>query len=263
LIFGQEPETIRIKEKRTNERGSKYKVEFYALKEDPSIMHGEYKKYDSLKDLEETGFYNNGLKHGTWKTYLAGKMVDSVGEYKEGKKEGLWNYYTNIPRSWKPIPKKSGNYQNDIAVGVWTYYKNGEIEQKYDHSNNELVHASEESRSAKFLTKIGGVEKLTTLDRSPMLKGGNVVRVELRNGMNQAKLYHLSNGNSDVAYSISFWIKANGETYNYEVVNTVNAEYDNYIIEYYEANYEWIPGQLDGENVECQVIVSEGYIVNK
>ena len=79
--------------------------------------------------------------------------------------------------------------------------------------------------------------------------------------MDHSKLSTLSNNSQDISYALSFWIKPDGTTYDYKMVKSVNAEYDNYIIEYYKANYKWIPGVLNGNNVECKVVVSDGYIV--
>lgn len=97
--MSQGPETIRIKQKKKSEGGYKFKVEYYALKSDTSIKHGQYKRYNIIKNLEETGYYKYGIKDSTWKTYSGGKMVNCVGNYKNGKKEGIWKFFTNIPRS--------------------------------------------------------------------------------------------------------------------------------------------------------------------
>lgn len=258
----QAPETIQIKLKKESEGGYKYKVEYFALKSDTSIKHGEYKRYDILKDLEESGYYNHGIKDSIWKTYSAGKMVNSVGKYKNGKKEGAWNYYTNIPGGWKPTPSKSGNYLNDTIVDTWTYYyRDGEIEQRYDHTRDSLVYHSKDADKKNFLIKESGGEIVRELDRSPLLVGGNIVMKENWKKMDHNKLHSFSGDQKDISYTISFWIKSNGETFGYEIIKGVNANFDNYIIEYYKTNYKWIPGLLNGQNIECKIIISDGYVV--
>lgn len=86
-ILAQQPEIIEFKLKKVSEGGYKYKLEFSALKSDTSIKHGEYKRFNILKDLEESGHYKYGQKDSLWKTYSAGKMVNSVGNYKNNKKK--------------------------------------------------------------------------------------------------------------------------------------------------------------------------------
>ena len=260
--FSQEPETIQIKLKKESEGGYKYKIEYFALKSDTSIKHGEYKRYNILKDLEESGYYNHGIKESIWKTYSAGKMVNSVGIYKNGKKEGLWNYYTNIHRSWKPTQSKTGYYLNDSIDGVWTYYyRSGDIEQKYDHTNDSLVYHSPNYDKKKYLIRENNEEKIKELDTSPMLIGGDISRSENWQKMDHQKLSSLSNDSKDVSYSFSFWIKPNGETHDYKMINSVNTEFDSYIIEFYKENYHWVAGTISDKNVECKVIISDGYIV--
>ncbi len=255
-VFGQEPQTIHLKLKKDDGHGYKYKVDYYALKADTSIKHGVYKRYDILNDLEETGYYNHGIKDSTWKTYLAGKMVNSVGNYKEGKKQGLWNYYTNIPyTNWKPTPYKTGNYLNDSLIGVWTYYlETGEIEQKYDHTLDSLIYRAQDKQKRTLLVKQGSNQVVKLLDLFPVLVGGNVEETENWYKIDQNKLQPLADGKNQT-YTLTFWIKSNGEAYGYEMVKGVNSDYDNYVIEFYKNNCKWIPGVINGKNVECQYVV--------
>ena len=50
-ILAQNPEIIEFKLKKESEGGYKYKIEFSALKSDTSIKHGEYKRYNILKQV--------------------------------------------------------------------------------------------------------------------------------------------------------------------------------------------------------------------
>lgn len=261
-ILAQNPEIIEFKLKKESEGGYKYKIEFSALKSDTSIKHGEYKRYNILKDLEETGFYKYGQKDSIWKTYSAGKMVNSVGIYKNNKKEGLWNYYINIPKSWDPTPLKSGNYKNDSIDGIWTYYyRNGEIEQKFDHTTNSIIYYSKNYENKKWIIKENNEVQNKIIEVLPMLIGGNVTSSENWQKMDFGLMSKLSNNDQDVSYGLSFWIKPNGETYAYEMIKSINENFDKYIIEFYKANYKWIPGKINGQNIECKMIINNGYVV--
>ena len=146
-------------------------------------------------------------------------------------------------------------------VGVWNYYKKGKLEQQYDHSKDSLIFPSKIIDNYVYTVKTDTGIVRQKLERPPMLVGGDRTRIENRKNMDDGKLHQLSNGQENVTYVLSFWIKPNGETYGYEMVKGVNKEYDTYIIEYYNANYKWIPGKLNGSNIECKITVSEGYIV--
>jgi len=260
FIFAQNPETVKFKIKIGSEGRSK--IEYYALKSDTSIKHGEYKRYNSLKDLVEVGFYKFGQKDSIWKTYLYGKMINSIGVYKNSKKEGLWNYYTNIPNSWKPTPLKSGNYYNDSIKGVWTYYhRNGDIEQKFDHTTNSIIYYSKNYENKECIIKENNEIQTTTIDVLPMLIGGSVTDSENWRKMDSKLMSKLSNNVQDLTYGFTFWIKPNGETYGYEMTNSVNGNFDKYVIDFFKDNYKWVPGKNNGQSVECKMIINEGYVV--
>lgn len=255
-VFGQEPKMIKIKQKKEDKDGLHYYIEYYALKTDTSVWHGEYKRYDIIKNLEETGYYSHGIKNGVWKTYSGGKMVNSVGNYVNGTKNGLWNYYKNIPGGWKPRALKSGNYSNDSLVGVWTYYyETGAIEQKYDHTNDSLIYRAKDQEKRKLLVKEGTHEVYRELDIFPSPVGGEATEYENWEKIDHSALLRLTKDEKDFSYTLTFWIKPNGETYGYQMVKGVNAAHDNYMIEHYKTNYKWLPGVINDRNVECQYVV--------
>lgn len=161
--------------------------------------------------------------------------------------------YTN----WKPTPYKNGNYSNDTLVGVWTYYfRTGEIEQKYDHTLDSLIYRAEDKEKRTLLVKQGDNEVVKILDLFPVLIGGEVEKTENWHKIDQNKLIQLANGKNQT-YTMTFWIKSNGETYGYEMAKGVNSAYDNYLIEFYKNNCRWIPGVINGKNVECKYVVKQ------
>lgn len=252
----QEQKTKRIKEKISID-GLSFKLKYYVLETNFSIKHGEYKKYDVINNLAESGYYKMGIKDSIWRTFICGKLVGSEGYYVNGTKEGLWNYYTNIPGGWKPTLIKSGNYTNDSMVGIWSYYNNGELEQVFNYSKDSLIYGSKSSEEKNYLIKTDSGLFKVKLDKPPMLIGGNNTRIENFKNMNIYQLDSLSEGNANISYTLSFWVKTSGETYNYEMINSINEEFSKYIIEYYKNNYKWIPGVLKGQNIECKVMINK------
>lgn len=53
------------------------KEEYFVLKSDPSVMHGEYKKFSSKGKLEILGYFKDGREDSTWSFY------DSEGELEQ------------------------------------------------------------------------------------------------------------------------------------------------------------------------------------
>nr|WP_288837423.1 hypothetical protein [uncultured Flavobacterium sp.] len=183
-------------------------------------------------------------------------MVNSIGNYVNGKRHGLWNYYKNIPGGWKPRALKSGNYSNDSIVGVWTYYyETGEVEQKYDHTNDSLIYRAKDKDKRKLLIKEGNREVFRELDMFPSPVGGEAAVDENWEKIDHNKLLRLTKDEEDLSYTLTFWIKPNGETYGYEMVKGVNEAHDNYMIEHYKTHYKWLPGVINDKHVECKYVV--------
>jgi hypothetical protein len=124
-----------------------YTEEYYVLESDPKIKHGPYLKR-SLTYLQETGFFNYGMK-------------DSV-----------WSYFDN---SEKKLLAR-GTFHHDKKAGVWEYFsmQDYSLDHRYDHSLNELVYLRP-SRvdTVKFYAIISGHDTMTSkLDRPLYYIGG-------------------------------------------------------------------------------------------
>jgi len=96
-----------------------------------NVLHKEFNKYYSNKQLAEQGFFNYGLKDGTWKSWYNTGAIRSVISYRKGVAQGT--YYTYNPSGTIKI---KGHYSNGKKSGTWiTYdtindtihYKKGEI----------------------------------------------------------------------------------------------------------------------------------------
>ena len=84
-------------------------------------LNGTYKSYYKTGKITEIINYKNGILHGSSKRYADnGNLLDDLN-YEEGKLNGLANYYTVEGK----IMYK-GNYENDVKVGEWEFYDNGE-----------------------------------------------------------------------------------------------------------------------------------------
>jgi antitoxin component YwqK of YwqJK toxin-antitoxin module len=88
-------------------RKTKNRKEVYSvIQSDKTIRHGSYQMLGCGDQVYVQGHYKNGLKDSAWREY------DSHENYREGKRIGVWEFY----------------------------FTSGELEQKYDYSNNTLLY---------------------------------------------------------------------------------------------------------------------------
>jgi len=128
LSIGQEKGSKKI----FNTDSLDYNEEYYVMKKNPEVKHGEYSKLTKKNGIAfEKGFYKDGKRDGKWTIKLQGYSgVYSTGSYADGKK-----------------------------IGQWTYYYNNKVDQIYDHTANKVITSK---REAGKLDYIGGSTLIRT-----------------------------------------------------------------------------------------------------
>lgn len=153
--------------------------EYYVLKEDRSLKHGTYLKYDNRLGLEkyirEFGSFDHNRKTGVWFYFNSVHFTNPlsiIGEYNDDLKTGTWYYF--YPPELKDSsavsllgfgkitdviePKKKGqdcqiifdttglklaamgNFENNQKTGTWSYYsKDGRLVKEYDFTGKKQV----------------------------------------------------------------------------------------------------------------------------
>ncbi len=91
-----------------------------------NILNGDYKTFYSNKKPAILTFYQNGKIHGSYKRYSINNHIYQDLTYVNGKLEGKAIYHDRLTG----IIRESGNYHNDIRIGSWKIYIDGE----YSHS---------------------------------------------------------------------------------------------------------------------------------
>ncbi len=91
-----------------------------------NILNGDYKTFYSNKKPTILTFYQNGKIHGSYKRYSVNNHIYQDLTYVNGKLEGEATYYDRLTG----IIRESGNYHNDLRIGSWKIYIDGE----YSHS---------------------------------------------------------------------------------------------------------------------------------
>jgi antitoxin component YwqK of YwqJK toxin-antitoxin module len=86
------------------------------------FLFGDYKIYYLNGKLTEWSIYKNGLLNGTSKRYSEeGILVEEIN-YADGKLNGEVRYYNTAG-----LLILKGTYLNDISVGAWEAYENGQL----------------------------------------------------------------------------------------------------------------------------------------
>jgi hypothetical protein len=163
---------------------------YFVLKSDKAIRHGPYHKFGCGEQVYVEGYYRNGLKDSIWREY------QSHGNYKEGKRDGIWVFY----------------------------YGNGEIEQKYDFTNDSLLYymINDSLRNKEYKIIIGSDTMWSKLDRPPLYIGGQVSIVQkllLDKSFRYPKVPRKSRVSGQVATALT--IDTNGVALNHRVTKSI------------------------------------------
>jgi len=85
------------------------------------VLQGLSKTYYKTGKTTEILFYKEGKLSGNIKRFSdEGILLDDLN-YQDGKLEGLANYYDTFGKL-----RATGKYYNDVKIGEWEYFENGE-----------------------------------------------------------------------------------------------------------------------------------------
>lgn len=85
-------------------------------------LSGEYKLFYKNAQLTKLTHYKIGMQHGNCKQYTeAGVLIEDVN-YVDGQLHGPAVYYETTG-----LIKQKGNYEEDLRVGIWEWYNDGQL----------------------------------------------------------------------------------------------------------------------------------------
>jgi protein TonB len=146
------------------------KEEYYVLKANEKVKHGEYKRINTLyKTVVEKGFYKNNLKDSTWTIFFPGtKHILAEGSYLNDQKTGIWHECT-FDKNTIYLSEK-GQYKNGERAGPWQFFnKEGEVIKVYDYSLNKIYYQKPELDSQEFEVFVNNTWEKRKLDNAPSL----------------------------------------------------------------------------------------------
>lgn len=253
-------DTKKITEKHKNPW---YTEEYYVLKSDKKVRHGNYKKLGYKDCLVINGYYKNNKKDSTWTEYLwRTDIIESQGNYKDDNKTGLWTEFHKVGN--KNIPARKGEFKDGDRVGVWEFYnREAELIQKYNFDTKELLYFKPDKEADKEheVKTAKGIEKIK-LDTPPMFIGGQdeagetLLDARIRYP-NEAK----EKGISGTVW-ISFFVDENGIAVDHQVKEGIGGGCDEESLRVVkEVPNNWLPGQLNGQPVTAKYLFPVNFVL--
>ncbi|WP_339740459.1 hypothetical protein [uncultured Sunxiuqinia sp.] len=167
-----------------------YIEEYYVLKENKSIKHGEYVKFQKyILDRRipiAFGFFENDRKVGEWYFFHNGGALESFGNYFADEKRGVWKEYykplykdislsslvngqsdLTIDEKGSVIVSKKdsliaamGIYNSGDKMGTWNYYDGrGTLIHVFDHSSDKMIFSSASDSTNRCCPYLGGTDR--------------------------------------------------------------------------------------------------------
>jgi len=164
--------------------------------------------------------------------------------------------YLKIDRNTKDT-LISGNYRNDLKVGIWKYNSTGAQPWiAYDYDKNKIIQISDQlSKIDSFMIKKDDVFVFEKVDAPPVYLG---FKDELKNtlGMSVKVPITIMTGQLSVISIASFTVDKNGKMKDFEIAQTLSDEVDSNIRSALKKlDGEWSPAVYNGQPVESIVFV--------
>ncbi len=204
---------------------TKIKEEYYVLKDAKKVKHGAYKKWMN-NILVKEGHYKLNKKDSTWITYGYKKNVLIIGDYTNDEKTGIWKYY----------------------------YPNGDLEQEYDYSKNEIVSFKPENSGLNYQIISDNDTIYAVLDRQPMVVGGRNAYYETIAKNLRYPVSAIKSGATGKVF-VSFMVDENGNTSNYNLVKKGDKSLDAEAVRVVKLIDNWLPAIKDGKPVKVIHVV--------
>ncbi|AIZ64860.1 hypothetical protein PK28_16415 [Hymenobacter sp. DG25B] len=223
-LLSQAQETKKVIKYHQFPENPQYREEYFVLKDDNTIRHGEYQEI-----------------------YLRTEMPSLAGYYNQGRKDSIWHQYYNGPD--QKVEAK-GRYHNDKPVGVWEFYTyQGKLEQQYDYTRHQLVMNDPAETKITFRPVVGAAP----LELNPVYIGGFSKLHQLIGQSLRFPPQALRNRKGGRAV-VGFTLAADGQPGNFRVVQSVGYGIDEEALRVAQAvAVGWLPASVGGRPVAAEV----------
>jgi TonB family protein len=197
-----------------------YGEEYYVLRNAKRVKNGLYKKWVNETLLVE-GYYKNNKRDSTWIRYGSHQNPLVVMNFAHNKIAGIWEFY---------LPT-------------------GELEQKYDFTNNKLVYFRPENNDSYHQIISGKDTIYSTLSRPPINIGGRFVYF-LTVARNLRYPVQILRNNNVGRIFVSFIIDEKGKRSHFKVLKKGDKVFDQEAIRLVKKIKDWLPALKDNKPVK-------------
>jgi TonB family protein len=220
--FGQ----IKLKQITKKHKNPTIIEKYYVVKNNTSIKHGIYEKFDSHSKLIERGFYKNNEKDSLWIEYQLGS-------------KGI---------------KSKGSFKNDREIGLWEFYDyKDRLNYSYNFDENKVIDYHWYENSDSINVRINGVWDKRKVD-SPPLSLRNDYRQTIARNLRYPESAARNNISGKVIIAVT--INVNGEITDYRIEKSVNEALDKEALRVVKLiNIKWIPAYIQNEAYESEIMI--------
>ncbi len=182
-------------------------------------------------------------------------VLKSDNDIKHGEytKNGLWN------------TKEKGQYELNKKVGIWEFYgSNGELEQKFNYSENKVEFNVPSKNRLEFFTEQDGVLSTAKLDGFPVFIGGT------------SKMYNYISSSMTAKYPaearrngiqgkvfVSAMLTRDGKLIDEKIIDGIGYGCDELALQAIQGiPDEWLPGIIGDEPVNVQIVIPVFFKLN-
>lgn len=146
-----------------------------------------------------------------------------------------------------------GKFDNNKKVDEWKFYSNGELEQTYDFTTNELKFAKKPDHPFNIIAN--GTIYEVELDTPPLYIGS---KVGLNDNLNKVMSYPYQALRMGIDGKVlaSFWVDETNGISNIKIVQGIMDECDREVINgLTKVENNWVAGTKNGEKVKAEYFV--------
>jgi TonB family protein len=146
-----------------------------------------------------------------------------------------------------------GAYDQNVKVGEWKFYLNGELEQTYNFTTKEIVYCKKPGYPSKALIN-GAI--MTVQPDTPASYIGS--KVGLNEELNKVMTYpnqalRMAVGGRVVA---SVWVTENGEVTDIKIIQGIMDECDKEVTKgLMNIERNWVAGTKDGKKIQSELLI--------
>ncbi len=202
---------------------------------------------------------NEKIKHGSYRLKTRKGVLLVEGYYKNDVQDSCWvKYYS------KDKPAEKGSYHNGAPTGIWEFYNDTTLFQKYDYNTKQMLYyLPEKKETGKKYTVLQDTGFAhVVLDQPPLYIGGER-KIASFVGNNLVYPANAFENRISGQVLVTFIIDKNGSAANYGIKKSVSKDCDAEalrVVQLLPPN--WVPAVLNGKPADVIYIMPISFSIN-